>query len=220
VTLVFHTYTDVGCTLCDLAFELHQRMSGHNYTVFHDLREGRNALCYRRIIDLLAARDSWIRAEVPLTGVFLGGVLRAVVVGRMPEEAWESINEEAVSRACKGRVAVYALEDAPPVMVLREALSINLLSEMLTQASGLSELGRVNFPELPPVVVAALDAVNICELNAFLLMLTFVLLNAEKEKARSKFLRMGVLFTAGVFPTHLAMGLGLARAVNGFQWLR
>jgi len=203
----------------------HQGRTSGNLTVFHYLREGRNAFYYSRIVDMLTARDSRIYAQVPLTGLFSGDRLRAIVVGPMTPEVWDTIIKEVVSGAHGDAVAVYALGYATPVIALQEALSIRLLSDEFTQTSRLPEPGRISVPGLLPVVVIAAlaDAVNVCELNAFLLMLTFVLFSmpeSERRKSPSRVLRIGLAFSAALFLTYFAMGLGLIRLVNRFPWLR
>jgi len=215
----FYVYATQGCKECQKQVQLLEELYGGGSTVFYDILDGKNGKHYRKIVDFLVDMEMIdpsdpIRSVIPLSGFFNGGELKAIIFGRMSEEDWKRIVD-----AKTDGVALYFMDETEPAETIQEQVVIETISEHFKQTAPLTPDSRTeSLMTLLKLVslTAVVDAVNPCELNAFLLLLVYVFYHVGKRAV----LKAGLVFSAAVFITYYLMGVGLLRVFQGIPQLR
>lgn len=174
--------------------------------VVHEMEN--NSRYFQRIVACLnESLGREVVPSLPMLGVFVDGHLRAVSGGPLGPDKWETL----MSRP-SGEVRVYfeLLGGNPYVNeTIRKSEAIVLLEGLFKKTVSDTGDGEIDVPSLlvPLVVAAAVDAVNPCAFNTFLIFLAYALHNIGRQQV----LKVGLSFSLAVFLVYLLLGLGLFR---------
>ncbi len=181
--------------------------------VFYDVAEKVNTNRFQRITETLGET-----LYMPLAAVFRDGSLTAVACGDLSAEDWRRVYEEewngvpvyiAVS---KGTMEVNT--------VVQDDEKKKTLSQLFTEPYVSAVTDEADFLELLPMVAAAaaVDAINPCSFNVFVILLSLVFYDVGRKAA----LRVGLAFSSGLFTSYFLLGLGLFSIlprVSGIKYL-
>jgi cytochrome c biogenesis protein CcdA len=215
----FYLYATQGCEGCEEQIQILEKLNGKGSVVFYGILDNINMQHYRKIVDTLADKgiidpSDPIRGIIPLSGFFQNGSLKTIIFGRMPEENWKRI-----INASNASVSIYFLGETAPAKTIQDQAVVTTISGHFDQTAPLtSDYRTENFFVLLILVslLAAADAINPCELNAFLLLLVYVFYHVGKKAV----LKVGLVFSSAVFITYYLMGLGLLRVFQGVPFLK
>ena len=179
--------------------------------VLYDVAEKVNTNRFQRITELLGET-----LYMPLTAVYRDGNLTAVASGDLSAEDWRRVYEEEWDgvplyiAASKGQMEVN--------MVIRDDGKKNILSGLFTEPYVSAVEGEADFLELLPMVAAAaaVDAINPCCFNVFVILLSLVFYDVGRRAA----LRVGLAFSSGIFTSYLLLGLGLYSFLPRMSWIK
>jgi cytochrome c biogenesis protein CcdA len=178
--------------------------------VFYDVAEKVNTNRFQRITELLGET-----LYMPLTAVFRDGNLTAIASGDLSAEDWRSVYEEEwngvpVYIAVSGKMEVKS--------VVLDDEKRKTLSSLFTEPYVSAVEGEADFLELLPMVVAAaaVDAINPCCFNVFVVLITFVFYDVGRRAA----LRVGLAFSSGLFTSYFLLGLGLFSVLPRLSGIR
>jgi len=180
--------------------------------VFYDVAEKVNTNRFQRITETLGET-----LYMPLTAVFRDGNLTAITSGDLSAEDWRRVYEEEWNG-----VPVYIAESKGQMEIKTVVLDERkkTLSQLFTEPYVSAVEGEADFLELLPVVAAAaaVDAINPCCFNVFVILITFVFYDVGRRAA----LRVGLAFSSGLFTSYFLLGLGLFSVlprVSGIKYL-
>ena len=168
--------------------------------VFYDVAEKVNTNRFQRITETLGET-----LYIPLTGVFRDGNLKAIASGDLSAEDWSRVYQEewdgvpVYIAASKGQMELKK--------VVRDGEERETLHQLFTEPYVTATADEAGFLELLPMVAAAaaVDAINPCCFNVFVILLSLVFYDVGREAA----LRVGLAFSSGLFSSYLLLGLGL-----------
>jgi cytochrome c biogenesis protein CcdA len=181
--------------------------------VLYDVSEKVNTNRFQRITELLGET-----LYMPLTAVYRDEKLTAVASGDLSAEDWRKVYEESWDGV---PVYIAASKDQMEVnTVIRDDGKKNILSGLFTEPYVSAVEGEVDFLELLPMVAAAaaVDAINPCCFNVFVVLLSLVFYDVGRKAA----LRVGLAFSSGLFTSYFLLGLGLLSVlprVSGVKYL-
>jgi len=180
--------------------------------VFYDVAEKVNTNRFQRITETLGET-----LYMPLTAVFRDGNLTAITSGDLSAEDWRRVYEEEWNG-----VPVYIAESKGQMEIKTVVLDERkkTLSQLFTEPYVSAVEGEADFLELLPVVAAAaaVDAINPCCFNVFVILITFVFYDVGRRAA----LRVGLAFSSGLFTSYFLLGLGLFSVlprISGIKYL-
>jgi cytochrome c biogenesis protein CcdA len=181
--------------------------------VFYDVAEKVNTNRFQRITETLGET-----LYMPLTAVFRDGSLTAVASGDLSAEDWRRVYEEEWNG-----VPVYIAESTGTMevkSVIRDEERKKTLSSLFTEPYVTGIEGEADFLELLPMVAAAaaVDAINPCCFNVFVILLSLVFYDVGRKAA----LRVGLAFSSGLFTSYFLLGIGLYSVlprVSGIKYL-
>jgi len=181
--------------------------------VFYDVAEKINTNRFQRIAEALGET-----LYMPLTAVFWDGSLTAIASGDLSAEDWRKVYEEEW-----GGVPVYiaaSMGQMEVKTVVIDEEKRETLSGLFTEPYVSAVEGEADFLELLPVVAAAaaVDAINPCCFNVFVVLLSLVFYDVGRRAA----LRVGLAFSLGLFTSYFFLGLGLFSVlprVSGIKYL-
>jgi len=181
--------------------------------VFYDVAEKINTNRFQRIAEALGGT-----LYMPLAAVFWDGSLTAIASGDLSAEDWRRVYEEEW-----GGVPVYIAASEGQMelkTVVRDDEERETLSGLFTEPYVSAVEGEADFFELLPVVAAAaaVDAINPCCFNVFVVLLSLVFYDVGRRAA----LRVGLAFSSGLFTSYFLLGLGLFSVlprVSGIKYL-
>lgn len=216
----FFVYATASCGECQKQLDLLKQIFGNSSVIFFDISNGTNREYYTRITSLVVeaeaidASDS-ARGLIPLSGYFKNDKMQAVVFGPLSDQDWQSIDE---SQKDESIVHCFVGSIGSNVTISGQR-TITSLAELFSQTASLNEYASdENWATLLPLIslAAAVDAVNPCELNAFLILLVYIFYNVGKKDV----LKVGLAFTLAVFISYYLMGVGLLRILQEIPSLR
>jgi len=181
--------------------------------VFYDVAEKVNTNRFQRITEVLGET-----LYMPLAAVFRDGNLTAIASGDLSAEDWRRVYEKewdgvpvyiAVS---KGTMEVKT--------VVHDDEKRKTLSQLFTEPYVSAVEDETGFLELLPMVAAAaaVDAINPCCFNVFVVLLSLVFYDVGRKAA----LRVGLAFSLGLFTSYFLLGIGLYSVlprVSGIKYL-
>jgi len=181
--------------------------------VFYDVAEKVNTNRFQRITEALGET-----LYMPLAAVFRDGSLTAVASGDLSAEDWRRVYEgewngvPVYIAVSKGTMEVKT--------VIHDDEKRKTLSQLFTEPYVSAVEDETDFIELLPMVVAAaaVDAINPCCFNVFVILLSLVFYDVGRRAA----LRVGLAFSSGLFTSYFLLGLGLFSVlprVSGIKYL-
>ena len=181
--------------------------------VFYDVAEKVNTNRFQRITEALGET-----LYMPLAAVFRDGSLTAIASGGLSAEDWRRVYEEEWNG-----VPVYIAASTGTMevkTVVHDEEKKKTLSQLFTEPYISAIEGEADFLELLPMVAAAaaVDAINPCCFNVFVILLSFVFYDVGRRAA----LRVGLAFSSGLFTSYFLLGLGLFSIlprVSGIKYL-
>jgi len=181
--------------------------------VFYDVAEKVNTNRFQRITEAL---DETL--YMPLAAVFRDGSLTAVASGDLSAEDWRRVYEGEWNG-----VPVYIVVSKGTMevkIVIHDDEKRKTLSRLFTEPYVSAVEDETDFIELLPMVVAAaaVDAINPCCFNVFVILLSLVFYDVGRKAA----LRVGLAFSSGLFTSYFLLGLGLFSVlprVSGIKYL-
>ena len=181
--------------------------------VFYDVAEKVNTNRFQRITETLGEI-----LYMPLAAVFRDGNLTAITSGDLSAEDWRRVYEEEWNG-----VPVYIAESKGQMeikTVIHDDERRKTLSQLFTEPYVSAVEGEAGFLELLPVVAAAaaVDAINPCCFNVFVILLSLVFYDVGRKAA----LRVGLAFSSGLFTSYFLLGLGLFSVlprISGIKYL-
>jgi cytochrome c biogenesis protein CcdA len=181
--------------------------------VFYDVAEKVNTNRFQRITETLGET-----LYIPLVAVFRDGNLTAIASGDLSAEDWLRVYEEEWDGVPVYIAASTGMMEVKSVVLDEERKKT--LSQLFTEPYVSAVEGEADFLELLPVVAAAaaVDAINPCCFNVFVILITFVFYDVGRRAA----LRVGLAFSSGLFTSYFLLGLGLFSVlprVSGIKYL-
>jgi cytochrome c biogenesis protein CcdA len=181
--------------------------------VFYDVAEKVNTNRFQRITETLGET-----LYIPLVAVFRDGNLTAIASGDLSAEDWLRVYEEEWDGVPVYIAASTGMMEVKSVVLDEERKKT--LSQLFTEPYVSAVDGEADFLELLPVVAAAaaVDAINPCCFNVFVILITFVFYDVGRRAA----LRVGLAFSSGLFTSYFLLGLGLFSVlprVSGIKYL-
>jgi len=181
--------------------------------VFYDVAEKVNTNRFQRITEAL---DETL--YMPLAAVFRDGSLTAVASGDLSAEDWRRVYEGEWNG-----VPVYIVVSKGTMevkIVIHDDEKRKTLSQLFTEPYVSAVEDETDFIELLPMVVAAaaVDAINPCCFNVFVILLSLVFYDVGRKAALS----VGLAFSSGLFTSYFLLGLGLFSVlprVSGIKYL-
>lgn len=181
--------------------------------VFYDVAEKVNTNRFQRITEALGET-----LYIPLTAVFRDGNLTAVASGDLSAEDWRRVYEgewngvPVYIAVSKGTMEVKT--------VVHDDEKRKTLSQLFTEPYVSAVEDETDFLELLPMVAAAaaVDAINPCCFNVFVILLSLVFYDVGRKAA----LRVGLAFSLGLFTSYFLLGIGLFSVlprVSGIKYL-
>ena len=204
-TLQFYA---ISCPTCELVTErvriLEETYPRGNF-ILYDIAEGENTERFKRVADLLNET-----LFLPLVGIFKDGELTAIASGSLTSSDWRTAVEEE-----RDGVPVYVAISQGQLEILtiiNEPRKLWTISRLFVEPDLRMFPDETDFTQLLLVVVtaAAMDAINPCSFNIFVVLLTFVFYGVG-EKAVMK---IGLAFSIGLFIAYFLLGLGLGRIIH------
>ena len=214
----FSLYATSGCAKCKEQIALLEKLFGNGTVTFYDITDSKNVEYYKGITDLLVKSNVLGATDpnkglIPLVGFFRNGDLHAITFGPLSEKEWEQIAESTTD----GNARCF-IGSSYVVKALDRQSSTNA-ANLFSQSTSVTETStRDNYATLVPLIglAAAIDAINPCELNAFLILLVYVFYNVGK----SNVLKIGLSFASAVFISYYILGLGAIRILQNIPQLK
>jgi len=207
VQLKFYIFSDSSCSSCQEYIQLLEGEFSEALIIFIDLYPYNETITQRfeKINDLIEGQF-----YTPLVGVFFNDSLEVVGIGPILPETWETI----ISIEYEG-LPIFLPNNGghiEPVTIITDQDTITLISQLFTEddpGNGFSPKSLLN---LLPIIIsaAAVDAINPCELNVLVILLSFVLFKMGEKAV----LKTGLAFSSAIFIIYLVMGLGLLRGLT------
>jgi len=181
--------------------------------VFYDIAEKVNTNRFQRITETLGET-----LYIPLAAVFRDGNLTAIASGDLSADDWRRVYEgewngvPVYIAVSKGTMEVKT--------VVNDDEKRKTLSQLFTEPYISAVEDETDFLELLPMVAAAaaVDAINPCCFNVFVILLSLVFYDVGRKAA----LRVGLAFSFGLFTSYFLLGIGLFSVlprVSGIKYL-
>jgi len=181
--------------------------------VFYDIAEKVNTNRFQRITETLGET-----LYIPLAAVFRDGNLTAIASGDLSADDWRRVYEgewngvPVYIAVSKGTMEVKT--------VVNDDEKRKTLSQLFTEPYISAVEDETDFLELLPMVAAAaaVDAINPCCFNVFVVLLSLVFYDVGRKAA----LRVGLAFSFGLFTSYFLLGIGLFSVlprVSGIKYL-
>lgn len=192
------------CPDCRRTKEVLSELVGRVY--FKDISNRSYLAEYNLLYDLAAAGEMRV---VPLTLVFRGTRLQAVVAGPLPPEKWLEV--------LNSRVDNHTLVVTDSGEWVYRALNSTYFYEVATGGAAAAPREKGSSPTLMLILtLAAADSINPCTFMVFAALVTAVLSFAGKRKAAAA----AAAFISAVFVCYTLLGLGLIQFIARFEWLK
>jgi len=218
-TKEFFMYATQGCGTCQKQLALLRSLYGEDAVKFYDIDNETSMEYYRAITESLVEQNVFSatdpnRGLIPVVGYLNGGSLKLVTLGPLSQEDWLS----AIGSSEQGAAVTVVVGSLDNSKTVGENDATLLLADTISQRTSPSIPVKDNLATLIPLIgaAAAIDAINPCELNAFLILLVYVFYNVGKKQV----LKIGIAFSAAVFISYYLLGLGALRVFQSVPQLK
>lgn len=191
--LKIYAFTDPHCSACVSALT-----SLPSKPIVYDLREGDVSKRYYEIMEL----TNYVAPSLPLIGVIKNNRLILIASGSFSPEDWKKILASASKY--KG-VPIYASEINEPIKVIEDEDLIEMVSKLFVTEVYENSLFTSLIPITAIITAALIDSINPCELFVLTVLLSLVLFKAGRKEV----LKIGLIYTFGVFLSYFLLGFGL-----------
>ncbi|MGC9147539.1 MAG: hypothetical protein ACP5GL_07005 [Infirmifilum sp.] len=199
-------YGEKTCPECQRTKETLQKLSVKVF--FKDIAGNQTYLNeYDTLYQLCGAGNLRI---VPLTLVFKGNNLIAVVAGSLPAEGWS----EVLKMNFSGKTLVIMDNGGQALRDLNSTLIYEIAVKGLTSLNSSSKPKENILPLI--LVLAASDSVNPCTFMIFAVLVTAVMSFSGRRKATIT----AASFISAVYISYMTLGLGLIHFIASFTWLK
>jgi cytochrome c biogenesis protein CcdA len=209
--LRFYVTANLGCSSCVEDLQPLLDLYGDKVTTY-DIREGDNATRFSTVVSLIDSKAY----EIPLTVVFEGKRLTAIVFGTHPPRDWGTIVD-----AEHNGVPVYSnLHDSAGKITHDTTLTdqnVTLSIAKLFIDDPVVD-GYIDFYGILPIIAMAalVDAINPCEFYVLVVFLSIIFFRIGRKNV----LKSGISYAAAIFVVYYLMGLVLLGLTSYLQQMR